>query len=105
MAQKSNKQSGGRYVQGGATTDLVDRIGWWERKTFPKSPTDVPLVLTTKYNKRADLLAYDLYGKAGLMWFILQYNSISDINKFVAGLELILPTRDRLFRELLKNNR
>jgi hypothetical protein len=105
MAQKSNTQRGGRYVQGGVVDDFTNRLGWWERTVFPKSPTDVPLVLTAKYNKRPDSLAYDLYGKSGLMWFILQYNSISDVNTFVAGLSLILPTRDRLFGELLINKR
>jgi hypothetical protein len=103
--QKSNTRGTGRYVQGGTTDDFSNRIGWWERKDFPKSSTDVPFVLTTKYNKRPDLLAFDLYGKAGLHWFILQYNAVSDVNTFLAGLPLVLPTKARLFGELLTNNR
>lgn len=101
MAQKSNKQSEGRYVQGGTVDDFTGRLGWWERKEFKKSSTDVPLILSSKYNKRPDLLAYDLYGKSGLQWFILQYNTISDITTFVQGIRLTLPTRARLFSELL----
>ncbi len=101
MALKSNRQGEGRYVQGGTVDDFSSRIGWWERTVFVRSPTDVALTLTAEYNKRADKLAFDLYGKAGLQWFILQYNNISDINTFVAGLELVLPTRARLFGELL----
>jgi hypothetical protein len=101
MAQKSNTQPGGRYLQGGITDDKIDRLGWWERKVFPTSHTDVKLTLTAKYNRRPDLLAYDLYGKAGLQWFILQYNTISDITTFEQNLTITVPTRARLFSELL----
>ena len=101
MAQKSNKQSEGRYVQGGTTDDFGNKLGWWERKNFTKSSTDVTLLLISKYNRRPDLLAYDLYGKSGLQWFILQYNTISDITTFENGLEITLPTKARLFGELL----
>jgi hypothetical protein len=97
----SSKQSEGRYVQGGTTYTIGNRIGWWERRVYKTSPTDVTLTLISKYNKRPDLLAYDLYGKANLQWFILQYNAISDITTFQQGLQLVLPTRSRLFSELL----
>lgn len=99
--QKSNKISEGRFVQGGTVDDLNTRLGWWERRVFSKSPTDVTLTLISKYNKRPDLLAYDLYGKATLQWFILQYNAISDITTFKQGLTLVLPTKARLFGEIL----
>lgn len=101
MAQKSNKTQEGRFVQGGTVDDFNTRLGWWERREFSKSPTDVSLTLIAKYNKRPDLLAYDLYGKATLQWFILQYNAISDITTFKQGLTLVLPTKARLFGEIL----
>jgi len=101
MAQKSNTQTEGRYIQGGYTDDFKTRLGWWERKVFTKSPTDITLTLTARYNKRPDLLAYDLYGKAGLQWFILQYNTISDVTTFGQGLTLTVPTRARLLSEML----
>lgn len=104
MTQKSNRQTEGRYVQGGKTDDYIDRLGWWERKVFNQSPSDVTLTLISKYNRRPDLLAYDLYGKAGLQWFILQYNTISDITTFEGGLEITLPTKERLFGEMLSKN-
>ena len=34
MAQKSNKQNEGRYVQGGTVDDFGSRLGWWERRVF-----------------------------------------------------------------------
>lgn len=98
---KSNKQSKGRFVFGGKSDDFGNRLGWWERILFTTSPTDVPLEVGMKYNMRPDLLAYDLYGKASLGWFILQYNYVLDITEFVPGLQLILPTKNRLFREML----
>lgn len=101
MALKSNQQSGGRFVQGGLVDDFVNRLGWWERRVFPTHFSDVTIILPAKYNMRPDLLAYDLYGKANLQWFILQYTSISDITTFVQGLQITLPTRNRLFGQLL----
>ncbi len=98
---KSNKQNRGRFVNGGKTDDLGNRLGWWERVKFKSSPSDVPLELGAKYNMRPDLLAYDLYGKSSLSWFVLQYNHVLDITEFVTGLQLILPTKSRLFREML----
>lgn len=104
MAVKANTQSQGRYVQGGKTDDFGNKLGWWERKVFNYSYSDVTLVLPSKYNRRPDLLAFDLYGKAGLQWFILQYNTISDITEFESGLLLTLPTRSRLLSEMLTNS-
>ena len=101
MALKSNKRDDGRFVQGGVVDDFGNRLGWWERKIFHRSPTDVKMTITPRYHKRPDLLAYDAYGTANLMWFILQYNHISDITTFVPGLEITLPTRTRLFSEML----
>lgn len=101
MAAKSNNTSNGRYSQGGKVEDLTNRLGWWERRAFTKSPTDVQFTLTTKYNRRPDLLAYELYGKSSLQWFILQYNTITDITTFEAGLVLTLPTKARLVNEIL----
>lgn len=101
MINSSITQSDCRYTKGGKTTISANKLGWWERRIFSKSTTDVTLVLISKYNKRPDLLAYDLYGKSSLAWFILQYNNISDIVDFESGLELVLPTRSRLYNDIL----
>lgn len=102
MAQRSDQQTGGRYVQGGTVSVNGNKLGWWERTIFVKSPLDIQYVIGSKYNRRPDLLAYDVYGKATLQWFILQYNNLSDINvDFVEGTQISLPTKSRLFGELL----
>ncbi len=99
--RKSNEVPLGRYVFGGKVTDYKVRLGWWDKKIFTKSLTDVAITVESKYNMRPDLMAYDLYDKASLMWLILQYNNILDVTEFVEGLELILPTKYRVYHELL----
>lgn len=79
-----------------------NRLGWWERKIFEKSTSDVPFTITPKYQYRPDRLAYDLYGRANLQWFVLQYNNVIDLHiDFAVGKTIILPTKSRLFTELL----
>lgn len=86
-----------RYVQGGTTEQFSNRLGFWERKIFPRDVTDRLITLEAKYHRRPDLLAYDLYKDSRLMWFILQYNTIVDIDvEFVAGKTLLVPTPYRL---------
>lgn len=102
MAGRSDRQNSGRYVQGGGVESYPKRIGWWERKIMAPADTDVTFVLTPKYNKRPDLLAYDMYGSARLMWAVLQFNTIIDINtEFVTGKSIRLPLSSRLYTELL----
>ena len=101
MTTRSDNTATGRYVQGGSTESFSKRIGWWERKVLPKASSDVPFIITAKYNKRPDLLAYEVYGTPRLMWLVLQFNSIVDINEeFVEGKELLLPIKSRVFSEL-----
>lgn len=103
--QRSDQQRGGRMVQGGTVELKGNRIGWWEREVFNKSPTDIAYTITAKYAHRPDLLAFDLYGRATLQWFIMQYNTISDLYEdFNEGTTILLPTRSRLFGELLSKS-
>ena len=99
---RSDQVRGSRMKQGGVTDVSGDRLGWWERTIFPKSPLDVTIKLTRKYAMRPDLLAYDMYGKVTLQWFVLQYNNIIDVTEeFVEGATITLPTKSRLMMELL----
>jgi hypothetical protein len=103
--QRSDQQRGGRFVQGGKVDIKGNRLGWWERVVFPKSPTDISYTVTAKYAQRPDLLAFDLYGRATLQWFIMQYNTVSDVYEdFTEGTVITLPTRSRLFGELLSKS-
>jgi hypothetical protein len=87
-----------RYVMGGATEQLNPGfLDWWEERIFPRALDDIPFTISQKYNQRPDLLAFDTYGKDRLMWLILQYNTILNINtEFVTGAQILLPSPDRV---------
>lgn len=99
---RSNNSTRGRYVAGGTVESFPTRLGWWERKIISKSASDVKIVVTPRYHQRPDLLAFDMYGTATLMWLVLQFNSIIDINtEFLVGTEISLPTKSRVFSQIL----
>jgi len=86
-----------RYVQGGNTDVFATRLGFWDRTVFPTDTTDILITLDNSYHRRPWLLAYDIYKDVELMWFVLQYNNILDVDsEFVAGAQLRLPTTYRL---------
>ena len=102
MAERSDRQNSGRYIQGGGVESYPKRIGWWERTVMEFDNSDVEFEIIPKYNKRPDLLAYDVYGSARLMWLVLQFNTIVDINtEFITGKTIRLPLRSRVYSELL----
>lgn len=102
MTVRSDKAINGRYTQGGKADSTSTTIGWWERTIFPQSPLDVTLVITKKYAGRPDLIAYDMYGKSTMMWVVLQYNNVVDLQEdLTEGTTIRLPTKGRLFGELL----
>lgn len=102
MAARSDQVSNSRYSQGGTVEYVGGRLGWWERLKFKTSPLDVTLTVTKRYARRPDLMALDMYGKATLQWFVLQYNNVSDVNEdFIEGTVITLPTKSRLFGEML----
>jgi hypothetical protein len=106
MATRSDQQNGGRYQKGGTSEVVNGGIRWWERRIYKKSPTDIKYTIPRRYQHRPDLLAYDLYGKASMQWFILQYNTIIDImDEFVEGAEIYLPTTARLYGEILSSSK
>lgn len=99
---RSTDNSSSRYVQGGLTDVFANRLGWWDGYELTTATDDIVLVLAPKYDKRPDLLAYDMYGKSTLMWLVLQYNLIVDINtEFVAGTTITLPSKSRVFSSIL----
>ena len=95
-----NKDS--RYVQGGITTVKSNKLDWWEKLPIKQDSTDVVVVISAVYNRRPDIMAKYFYGKSTLMWVILQFNNIVDINEeFIEGKEIRVPTRIRVQLELL----
>lgn len=102
MPLRSDTQRDSRYVQGGLTEKRGSRVGWWDRFPIPRAEDDIALTITPKYNRRPDLLAYDVYGKTTLTWLVLQYNNINDVNvEFATGSQITLPSVRRVMTEIL----
>lgn len=92
----------GRYKQGGTVDNEPTRLGWWERRVFSPAYDDITVKITTTYISRPDLIAFDVYGRANLMWLVLQYNNIVDINEeLVEGRTIKLPSPARLYSDIL----
>jgi len=54
------------------------------------------LTLVQKYNRRPDLLAYELYDEAAYWWVFTLYNRntiVDPINDFTTGKTIRVPTR------------
>lgn len=106
MAASSLKRTHSRYVQGGKTEKYADRLGYWDRYIFKKHPTDELYTIEPIYDRKCWLLANDRYNSVELEWFIYQYNTILDPHtEFVAGQQILLPTPNRLFNDILTKNR
>jgi len=74
-----------------------------EKRTLPFRKDDTIYVIERAYQYRPDLLAYDLYGDAGLWWVFITRNPniITDpIGDFVSGLSIRLPKQQDLITAL-----
>lgn len=101
MADSSIKEKYSRYTQGGKTDVYTNRLGWWERQSIPLADDDITITLNARYAERPDLVSYDIYGKVNLMWLVLSYNNILDINtEFTKGKVIRLPSPQRVFFDL-----
>jgi hypothetical protein len=81
-----------RYSKGG-TVENIKKPGFWVRTVFPKSADDLIMTIQKKYVKKPYLLAFDIYGRQELGWFVLQYNDMIDpTTEFVEGVRIQLPT-------------
>ena len=93
-----------RYSQGGETEEFEERLGWWERdlETLQERDDDIFITIASKYDKRPDLFAADFYGSTLLMWVVLQFNNIVDINEeFIMGKTIRMPTMERTLFDFL----
>jgi hypothetical protein len=74
-----------------------------EIRPVPADPDDLRYTIETQYNRRPDLLAYDLYGRAQLWWIFAQRNMdvIKDpIYDFVPGTVIFCPKQSNLQKYL-----
>lgn len=75
----------------------------WQQRPFPKLPDDVQFRINATYQFRPDLLAYDLYGDAGLWWVfaVRNPNTIKDpVFDFKPGVTIYIPKKTTLVSAL-----
>lgn len=68
-------------------------------RPVPKANDDILFTINTTFQYRPDLLAFDLYGDAGLWWVFYQRNPntlTAPPTDFVAGTSIYLPKMDTL---------
>jgi len=72
-------------------------------RPVPAERDDYLYTIENQYNRRPDLLAYDLYGDSKLWWVFVQRNmeTIKDpIYDFVVGTKIYIPKESNLKRYL-----
>jgi Base plate wedge protein 53 len=81
--------------------NYVDYLDYWNGSYIFPNSNDTLRLLEAKYNRRPDLLAYDLYGTPNLFWVFMMRNPdiIKDpIWDFVTGIPIYTPRKDSLNR-------
>lgn len=67
----------------------------WVAPTVTESPNDSLFEIDPRYNKRPDLLAYDLYGTVDYWWVFAMRNKdtlVDPINDFLTGTIIYIPS-------------
>lgn len=78
-------------------------LGVMVNRSIPKLSTDKLWMITSTYDLRPDLLAFDLYGNSKLWWVFAQRNPnklIDPLFDFKAGTEIYLPNINSLKKSL-----
>lgn len=72
-------------------------------RPIPRETDDLEFEITQTYQYRPDLLAYDLYGEAGLWWVFYQRNPntlTAPVVDFTVGKKIYLPKISTLQQSL-----
>ena len=87
----------GRYVKGGTTEVLANRLGWWERNIMPHQDDDIVIQVTGTMVANPAEIAQRVYGNPNYAWLVRQYNTVLDEDIDLAdGTIIVLPTQDRI---------
>lgn len=91
------------YYQTPQQNQYLEYLGFWNGPFVYSSSTDGLLEIQAKYDKRPDLLSYDLYGSTAWWWIFALYNQdkIQDpIYDLRAGITIRYPNKNTLPRAL-----
>jgi hypothetical protein len=88
-----------------ADTDITNKIylDIMKDRPIPKLSDDVFWMITTKYEYRPDLLAFDLYHNSKLWWVFSSRNPdilVNPLLDFKTGTYIYIPKQDTLSRAL-----
>ena len=94
MAATYSKSS--PYYSTGQFGQFLDVLDY---RPVPRNASDIEYKIDAVYNRRPDMLAYDLYDDASLWWVFASRNPnvLKDpLFDFTAGRTIYIPTKDTL---------
>lgn len=94
---KANVKLTSQYTKTNITDDYVKYLDIWNPVKIVESANDVSMVIESKYHKRPDLMAFDIYGSPRLWWIFAIRNKdvlIDPIEDFVSGMSVVVPSVD-----------
>ncbi len=89
------------YFSTGQTSKYLEYLDFWNGYYVNPSSDDSIMTLDSKYNKRPDLLSFELYGTPQLWWVFMLRNPdvIKDpINDFLTNITIYTPSPDSVRR-------
>ena len=89
------------YYKTEQVNQYLDYLGFWSGISIPVSTDDTLMTLESKYTKRPDLLAFDMYQTPQLWWTFIVRNPdvIRDpINDFLPGITIYVPSKELMQR-------
>ncbi len=101
----ANFRTNSRYTNGIITTNRTNKPFLVLRKSvkLEEDSTDTVILVTQEYEKRPDLLSYNIYGVPELWWVIYEFNNIRDpFFELKSGQILRIPALERVLEAIDK---
>ena len=98
---KVNYNKSSPYYSTPQVNKYLDYLDFWNGTYILPTAKDTLITLDSKYNKRPDLLSYDLYGNPHLWWVFMLRNPdvIKDpIYDFLTGIVIYTPDQESMRR-------
>ncbi len=83
---------------------LIQYLDFYQNRPVRSDVSDELIAVDPKFHQRPDLLSNDLYGTPDLWWTFAVRNPnliIDPIYDLVSGMEIFVPTRQRMFSNIL----
>ena len=101
----ANFRANSRYTNGIVTTNRSNKPFIVLRKSLQlkEDSTDTMILVTQEFEKRPDLLSFNIYGVSELWWVIYEFNNIRDpFFDLKAGQILRIPALERVLEAIDK---